>query len=280
MRGFSFLIYAVLIASVNVHAVRVCTFNMRAPVDGPPNDWAARKGRMAQVIVGHECAVVGLQEAQHDTTQDLLGELNARTSGNTSYCLAPFGGVDNAIAFYCHMAVIDTKEWAISDTPDQIGSNTWGLAYARTLLFVKLTLSADMRGANKTMIYVYATHLDIIDALQGRQVDFIADRMRDSYAHDGRVAIVGDFNAGEGSEAIKKFADLGFEDTLPKDIEPRSTFNGFGGYSGAKIDYVLATPCAKTSNAAIVRDLVDGQFPSDHAMVMADVEADYSATTP
>jgi hypothetical protein len=50
-----------------------------------------------------------------------------------------------------------------------------------------LDLGANMRGANKTMIYVYATHLDIIDALQGRQVDFIADRMRDSYAHDGRV---------------------------------------------------------------------------------------------
>jgi endonuclease/exonuclease/phosphatase family metal-dependent hydrolase len=160
MRSFSFLIYAALIASVS--AVRVCTFNMRAPVDGPPNDWASRKGRVAQVIVGHECAVVGLQEAQHDTVQDLLGELNARTSGNTSYCLAPFGGVDNAIAFYCHMAVIDTKEWAISDTPDQIGSNTWGLAYARTLTFVKLTLSANMRGANKTMIYVYAPNPSII----------------------------------------------------------------------------------------------------------------------
>ena len=57
--------------------------------------------------------------------------------------------------------------------------------------------------------------------------------------------------------------------SLPKDIEPRSTFNGFGGYSGAKIDYVLATPCAKTANAAIVRDQGTGTIGNDDATSFA-----------
>lgn len=272
MRFPSLLVHVFLAISAScVVATRVCTFNMRAPVDPPPNDWAQRKGRFAQIIVDNQCAVVGLQEAIHSTVDELMGELNSRTSGNTSYCLAPFGGVDNAIVFYCHMALIATQEWAMSDTPDQIGSNTWGLAYARTLIYVKLTLDANQRGSNSTFIYMYATHLDIDMAKLGRQVDFIIGRIKDSYANDGRVVIVGDFNAGEASVALTKFNELGFEDTLPASVQPRGTFNGFSSYGPDKIDYVLATPCATAADAGIVRTLVDGHFPSDHAMVMADV---------
>lgn len=274
MRFFSLPVYGLLILSAlcaSALGTRVCTFNMRAPVDPPPNDWAQRKGRFAQIIVDNQCAVIGLQEAVPNTVDELMGELNSRTTGNTSYCLAPFGGVDNAIAFHCNMALIATKEWALSDTPDKIGSNTWGLAYARTLIYVKLTLNANIRGMNSTFIYMYATHLDIDMAKLGQQTDFIIARMKDSYAHDGRVVVVGDFNAGEHSIAITKFNELGFEDTLPASVQPRGTFNGFSSYGPDKIDYVLATPCANATNAAIVRTLVDGHFPSDHAMVMADV---------
>jgi endonuclease/exonuclease/phosphatase family metal-dependent hydrolase len=261
------------LAAADLPPTRVCTFNIRAPVDPPPNDWAQRKGKVAQVIVANQCAIVGLQEALHSTVDELMSELNSLTTGNTSYCLAPFSGVDNAIVFHCSMALIATQEWALSDTPDKIGSNTWGLAYARTLIYVKLklTLNANLRGLNSTFIYMYATHLDIDMAKLGQQVDFIIARMKDSYAHDGRVVVVGDFNAGERSIALSKFNELGFEDTLPGSVGSRGTFNGFSSYGPEKIDYVLATPCANATDAAVVRTLVDNHFPSDHAMVMADV---------
>jgi hypothetical protein len=56
----------------------------------------------------------------------------------------------------------------------------------------------------------------------------------------------------------------------PVAVEQAPTFNGFGGYGGAKIDYILAKDYANVTST-IIYDTVDGYFPSDHALMIADV---------
>jgi endonuclease/exonuclease/phosphatase family metal-dependent hydrolase len=54
--------------------------------------------------------------------------------------------------------------------------------------------------------------------------------------------------------------------------EAAGTFNGFHGVTtGPKIDYVFAEAEAHVSAAEILRDNMDGRYPSDHFPVTADI---------
>jgi endonuclease/exonuclease/phosphatase family metal-dependent hydrolase len=252
-------IYLLITFIAHVAALQIATFNIRVNVDGPPNDWASRKSRIAKVLETNNIDIAGLQEVKWETLNDLMTVL-------PGWCYNDFSGVDNVIIYKCGIAVIDHGNWALSDDP-AFGSNTWGLAYARTMTMGKFKTSAGV-------VYVYNTHIDIIAEKQGKQADFIIQKIKESYKSDGRIFIMGDFNADPGSEFVKKMEGFTFIDTWNRDGnggEP-GTFGGdFTKPSGPKIDFVLATECTNVVEAKIVRQQVDGHWPSDHAMVYVSV---------
>lgn len=225
--------------------LRVGTYNIRVPVDGPPNDWAARRPRITSLIEKYNIDILAIQEAGQVTVNDIVSSLSG-------YCIVDQPIFDNAIIYKCDIPLITSSMWAISSTPSQIGSNTWGLAYARTLLFAKF-----MDG--NTCLRLYATHLDIIP--KDIQQTFIIERLNES-PYKGTAILVGDFNT-DGLNILKSY---GFVDTS----EQAPTFNGFGGYGGAKIDYILAKDYANVTST-IIYDTIDGYFPSDHALMIAEV---------
>ena len=158
-------------------ALRVGTYNIRVPVDGPPNDWAARRPRITSLIEKYNIDILAVQEAGQVTVNDIVSSLSG-------YCIVDQPIFDNAIIYKCDIPLITSSMWAISSTPSQIGSNSWGLAYARTLLFAKF-----MDG--NTCLRLYATHLDIIP--KDIQQTFIIERLNES-PYKGTAILVGDFN--------------------------------------------------------------------------------------
>jgi endonuclease/exonuclease/phosphatase family metal-dependent hydrolase len=226
-------------------AITVGTFNIRVPVDGPPNDYQSRIPRISSLIKKYNVDIIGLQEAAENTVSDLLKAL-------PGYCKINQPVYDNAIIYKCDIKAGESKIWAISSTPEVIGSNSYGLAYPRTLVWSQFNVGPT------TQIAFYATHLDIIPKVI--QQDFVNDRICETY--NGRsVVLVGDFN----TDNIQPFIDNGLKDT--SGIGP--TFNGFGGYGGPKIDYILVSKDIINSKGNIVYDKVNDQFASDHAFVIA-----------
>ena len=81
------------------------------------------------------------------------------------------------------------------------------------------------------------------------------------------VIIVGDFNAGTDSKPYRLLTE-DFVDTFQK-LNPAAkqsgTFNGFRGETtGARIDFIFASPQNKIVAASIDRRDFDGKTPSDH----------------
>lgn len=240
----SFLLFLLTVCD----ALNVGTFNIRVPVDRPPNDYPSRIPRIANLITKYNLDIIGLQEAADNTVNDLLRVL-------PGYCKVAVPVYDNAIIYKCNLKAGESKIWAISDTPQIIGSNSYGLAYPRTLVYSLFNI-----GPNGPIAF-YATHLDVIPKVV--QQDFVNDRICETF-NGNSVVLVGDFN----TDNIMAFNDNGFHDTI-KDT-PGPTFNGFNGYSGPKIDYILvSSDLTGKSTGKIIYDKVNDQFASDHALVIA-----------
>jgi len=115
----------------------------------------------------------------------------------------------------------------------------------------------------------------------------LAERIRNRKRPDPFV-VTGDFNAGEDNPAIlflKGKTTVPGKDnanvenpapmvdtfrTLHPDANDVGTFHSFkGDCTGDKIDFVLTTSDVQALDAQIIRDNVDGRYPSDHFPVTA-----------
>ena len=88
---------------------------------------------------------------------------------------------------------------------------------------------------------------------------------------------LGDFNCAEGSRPYSVLVSDDLVDTYralyPEHAEGEGTFNGFKGTkSGARIDWILASPSWTVRAATLDDHSVDGRYPSDHFPVSAVLE--------
>jgi endonuclease/exonuclease/phosphatase family metal-dependent hydrolase len=181
------------------------------------------------------------------------------------------------------LEVTDSGTFWLSDTPEVVGSTSWGNTITRICTWGRFV----QKGSGKSF-YVFNTHLDHrSQPSREKSVVLIAQRIRDR-EHADPVVLTGDFNAGEANPAIRYVkGDLeqeGAADDLKRNPVPLvdtfrvlhpeatevGTFNGFKGTrSGEKIDYVFTLPGTDVIEAGILFDMKDGRCPSDHFPVMA-----------
>ena len=181
----------------------------------------------------------------------------------------------------------------LSDTPSVQGSITWeGQSTCPRVCTGGLFHEIDKEGklTGKT-IYVYSTHFDHVGEIpRQKAAAVIFDKIANRKDKNAPVVLLGDFNCGENSPAIRflkgETVELGGEEKVPPlklldtfrvihpDEKNVATFNGFrkGEITGAKIDYIFVTPDLKTIDAEIIRTSRDGKYPSDHFPVRATVE--------
>ncbi|MGB2808666.1 MAG: endonuclease/exonuclease/phosphatase family protein [Sedimentisphaerales bacterium] len=165
------------------------------------------------------------------------------------------------------------------------GSITWGNACTRVCTWARF-VEKQSGGA----FYLFNTHLDhISQPSREKSVVLLAQRIR-GRKHTEPFLLTGDFNVGEDNRVVtyvKGKIELGGADEVEsKNLVPMvdtfrvlhsattevGTFNGFkGNRQGDKIDYIFAQPGVKVLSADILRDNVDGRYPSDHFPVTATV---------
>jgi endonuclease/exonuclease/phosphatase family metal-dependent hydrolase len=265
--------------------LRIMTFNIRYGTANDGEDsWDKRKDMVCDVLRRHDPDIVGLQEAlrfQIDYIRSALpeyGEIGVgRDDGKTQ-------GEYSAILYRKdRMDVNESGTFWLSDTPAIPGSTSWGNKITRICTWGRFILKESGKA-----FYLFNTHLDHqSQPSREKSIVLLAQRIHGRKQAEPFV-LTGDFNVGETNTVVMYLkgksnlgASAGQETVSPivvvdtfRVLHPGATevgtFNGFkGDRLGEKIDYVFAPPTVKVLEARILRDDVDGRYPSDHFPVMA-----------
>jgi len=265
--------------------LRIMTFNIRY---GSANDgddsWDKRKDMVCDVIRNHPSDVVGLQEAlrfQIDAIREahpMYGEIGvAREDGNNE------GEYSSVLYRTDRFGMGESGTFWFSDTPDVVGSNTWGNACVRICSWARLIETRTGKA-----FYIFNLHLDhVSQPSREKSAVLLAERIKNRRYKEPFV-VTGDFNAGEDNPVIKYLkGQMAVEgpdgskaktpvpvvDTFrvlhPDDKDVRTAHEFKGTRQGNKIDYIFVPPGTKVIEAQILYDNVDGRYPSDHYPVNA-----------
>ncbi|MET8244210.1 endonuclease/exonuclease/phosphatase family protein [Streptomyces sp. NPDC005202] len=250
--------------------LEVMTFNLRRASAAGSHNWAARRPVMRELLRRAAPDVIGSQEGLyrqlHDIEVDLGPHYDWIGTGRAG------GSHDEFVAVLYdtrRLAPAEYDHFWLSDTPEVIGSNTWGGACIRMVTWVRFR---DLRGGGREF-YLLNTHLDNASrSARMRSVPLIALRIA---ALDPSLPLVvtGDFNApAHAGPVYDDMLGAGLSDTWDAAAERGPLYGTFHGYQppvpdGDRIDWILATPGVTVHRATVNTFSRDGRFPSDHLPV-------------
>ncbi len=254
--------------------LRVMTYNLRYASQKPPNDWPARRPVMKSLIAKAAPDVFGTQEGIYAQLKDIASDHPSyewiglgRDGGSRGEFMAIFYKRDRFEPMaYDHF-------W-LSDTPEVIGSATWGHSNRRMVTWVRFR----ERATGREFMF-WNTHLDHeVEAARQKAASLIRDRLA---ASDRAIplVLVGDFNCPAGNSRAFEIltGEAGLSDTwtmaASRVNEGLNTFNGFRPAlkEGVRIDWVLVGGKVSVARAEIVTYSENGQNPSDHFPVVVDL---------
>ncbi len=249
----------------------VMTFNLRYASPTPPNAWPTRRPVMKACIEKYAPDIFGTQEGVYHQLKELASDLPdyswiglGRDGGSRGEFMAVFYRTDRFEPMaYDHF-------W-LSDTPEVMGSSTWGHSNRRMVTWVRFK---DRRDGSE--FHFWNTHLDHeVQPAREKAADLIRSRIA-KLDTKLPLLLVGDFNAVAGANKTYDIltADGFFRDTWKLAGERRNeTHNSFTGFGtpkmdGKRIDWILLRGQASVRATEIVTFEQGGQFPSDHFPVM------------
>ncbi|MFK4104727.1 endonuclease/exonuclease/phosphatase family protein [Streptomyces sp. NPDC019531] len=252
----------------------VMTFNLRFASTSEPNSWATRRPVMRRLLRQEAPTLIGTQEGLYQQLLDIHADLGphydwigtGREGGSHDESTAVFYDTRRLVP------VEHDTHW-LSDTPEVIGSNTWGAALPRILTWVRFR----DRTADHREFYVLNTHFDHVGQYaRERSALFLGQKIAE-LDRSLPVVVTGDFNAAaHNNQAYDTLLATGLVDTWDAAAERSKLYATFHGYKpltpdGERIDWILTTPGVTVHRAAINTFALNGQFPSDHLPVQATV---------
>ncbi|WP_254901672.1 endonuclease/exonuclease/phosphatase family protein [Thalassobacillus devorans] len=259
----------------------VMTFNLRYlnDHDPSPHTWEERHPTVRQVIRMEQPDIIGTQEAVYQQVKDVDQDLPGyewigmgREGGNQGEFMA---------IYYKKNRFTPTEydHYWLSDTPDVVGSTSWGNSIPRMVTWVKF-----LDEKTNQSFYFVNTHFDHqSEEARQKSANLVVEKMKE-FDPDLPVLVTGDFNASPNSIPYQNMT----EDTPIVDLyhtagtvinENLGTFNGFddptGGGPDSRIDWILATENVTANHYEIINYQKNGQYPSDHYPVSAEVTLHY-----
>jgi len=245
----------------------VMTYNLKFGSTNPPNAWPTRRPIMREIIQQIAPDVFGTQEGLYEQLKDIATDLPdynwiglSRESGSRG---------EFAAVFYrkARFEPLAFDHFWLSDTPEDIGSKTWGTKWPRMVTWVKF-----LDRQTQQEFYLWNTHFDNdLQTARTNSATLIRQRVA---ALDTKLPLIltGDFNAAGGTNAAYKILTAGgfFADTWMTARERKgeglNTSNGFKAirHNGVRIDWILTRGGVVADSTEIVTFSRNGQFPSDH----------------
>ena len=168
------------------------------------------------------------------------------------------------------LAIEESGNFWLSDTPDVPGSITWGNLYPRMVTWALFRRIDDGR-----RFYFMNTHLPYRDEDEPRRVkgaELIGKRVANLPA-DLPVVLTGDFNSEPGGDTYKAFTRV-LQDTrtqVKAPQGPRLTFHDFTGKATVQLDWVLVRGFHARSFLTDDRR-IGGVLPSDHFPLVVELD--------
>lgn len=252
--------------------LKVMTYNIRYASPLGANSWPVRRPLVQQLIESHSPDILGTQEGLYHQLKDLEKDLKAyrwiglgREGGSRGEFMAVFYKLDR-------LEPIEYDHYWLSDTPDVIGSATWGNTVRRMVTWVKFR---DL--AVKQDFYFVNTHFDHqVENARRKSAELLLERTK-KLGTNLPVIVTGDFNSPAGASGAyetlvgpEKFSDS--FDSVKRTTDRTQTFNGFhypAPKEGARIDWILFRGPIQPLEIEIDDFAEESQYPSDHFPVIA-----------
>lgn len=269
-----FLLLALTLSACGATPVRVMSFNIRyGTANDAGNSWPFRHELVLETAARFQPDILGVQEALPFQAQFLAQGLPHMTYFGRGR-QADAGQGEQCGIFYSEerFELLDAGHFWLSATPDVPGTKSWDSSLSRMATWVLL---ADSRAPSRTLLFVN-THFDHRGAeARWRGASVLKAWLAEQSAT--HVVVTGDFNCAEGSRPYSVLVSDDLVDTYralyPERAENEGTFNGFKGTkSGARIDWILASPSWTVRAATLDDHSLDGRYPSDHFPVSAVLE--------
>jgi endonuclease/exonuclease/phosphatase family metal-dependent hydrolase len=251
----------------------VMTFNVRYAHTTPPDLWPDRRPVVKEMLERRAPDIIGTQEGLYSQIVDMENDLPAyrwiglgREGGSRGEFMAVFYRHDRLVP-------LEYDHFWLSDTPEVIGSRSWGNQVRRMVTWVRFRERPSGRE-----FYLVNTHFDHqSQPSRERSASLVLERVR---ALDPALPVIltGDFNADARDNPVHAAltAPGAFADTwkaLRKPEPEIGTFHDFKGLPVARgrgrIDWILTRGAVTPLTTEIVTDARGPQFPSDHFPVVA-----------
>jgi endonuclease/exonuclease/phosphatase family metal-dependent hydrolase len=253
------------------------TFNIRYAHTTPPDLWPDRRPVVQEMIQGLRPDIIGTQEGLYGQLRDMEDDLPdygwiglGRDGGSRGEFMA---------IYYLRerFAPVAYDHFWLSDTPEVVGSRSWGNRINRMVTWVRF-----QERNTGCEFYVINTHFDHeSQPARERSAALLLERSG-QLDPSLPVLLLGDFNAGPDNPVYAMLtAGETFVDTwrAAGHAEPEiGTFHGFRGIEAARgrdrIDWILKRGPVTTLSSEILTFARGTQFPSDHFPVVAQVRLD------
>lgn len=252
--------------------LKLMTFNIRYGLaDDGENRWDNRKHLVIERIQSFDPDIIGMQECRDDFQAEYIKN-NLRNyeffgvrrayEGDTAFEMAP------VLFKKSEFQLIQKGCFWLSDTPNIVGSKSWGAIFPRTATWVELIHIK----SGKSLMFLN-THFDYEPSALGESARTLKEWIVQN-VKDQPILLTGDFNADKDSAAYRQLTTDGLFDVYkiahPTD-SATGTFHNYGQTSDP-IDWMLASHHFEVISAEIDRYHEDKLYPSDHYPVTATLQ--------
>lgn len=255
--------------------MKVMTFNLRSDsvFDGK-NRWNKRKEVVYEILDKYECDIIGLQEVTFKMRLDLESHLDRYHIIGQPRTKKFFAEHNNLLISKRHKILEEETFW-LSNQPNKIGSSIWYSIFPRICTTAKIQLE------NGVVVRVYNTHLDCyLSPARKYGLKKILDYIEKQQEIEKLpVILMGDFNANPSHRMIKGFLDGELNNQrfvavqeYDRSMYNKATMSRFKDREkGMHLDYIFVSPEYEVVHAQIIKDNINGRFPSDHYPLFADI---------
>lgn len=256
--------------------MRVMTFNLRSDsvFDGK-NRWKNRSHIVFDVLDKYKCDIVGLQEVTMKMYRDLEGHLNDYWIIGQPRTKRFFVEHNNILISKRHR-ILEQETFWLSNKPNKVGSSIWYSVFPRICTTAKVQLESG------EVVRIYNTHLDCyLSPARGFGLKKISQYIEKKQQEEALpIVLMGDFNTTPNHKLIRRFREEGLSNKrlvavqeYDKTIYNKATMGKFKDKEkGMHLDYIFVSEECSVAHAQIVKDHVNGQYPSDHYPLLANVE--------
>jgi endonuclease/exonuclease/phosphatase family metal-dependent hydrolase len=259
--------------------LNVMTFNIR--YDNPEdslNNWQFRKDFAANMIRFYDVDLLGTQEVLNNQLNDILTALPQYASAGVGRLDGKTTGEYSAV-FYKKdkFELLDSGNFWLSENPSAVGVKGWDAACERIVTWVVLK----EKTTGKKFAFIN-THFDHVGQVARRESAKLLLSKVDEIAKGLPLFVTGDFNATPESEVVTILTDKNSSNHLidsrsvaPIIYGPAWSFHGFGRVPIEKrgiIDYIFVKNNVAVKQVAIISEMMDSLYLSDHNPVLIKAE--------